>query len=80
LQGVCGEERNLRKFFLQVFIDDRRLIDHAVTVNEHGDFGVRVEFEQVFGLVLEVDFQEFVRDFLFGKDNPCPMSIGSGMG
>jgi hypothetical protein len=79
LQRVFGQQRILWKFFFQIFINDCRLINDAIIVDENRDLGVRVEFEQFSGLIFKIDFQEFVRDFLFGEDNPCPVSIRSGM-
>jgi hypothetical protein len=34
--------------------------------------------DQILGFVLEVDFDGFIGNVLFGQDNPCPMGVGSG--
>ena len=77
LVGIFRHERYRGKFFLQVFIDDRRLVDHRIAVLQHGDFAVRIALEQLFRFVLQVALDELVRDVLFGQDNPCPVGVGS---
>ena len=77
LVRIFRHQRYRGKFFLQVFIDDRRLIDHRVAIFQHGNFAVGITLEQLFRFVLQVALDEIVRDVLFGQDNPCPVSVGS---
>ena len=71
MQRVAWQERNLRIFFFQ------RFVDNAVTVDQHRHFSVWIEFQEVFRLVAEVALDEFVGEFFFGQDNPCPVGVGS---
>ena len=77
LVGIFRHERYRGIFFLQIFIDDRRLVDHRVAIFQHGDFAVGIALEQLFGLILQVALDEIVWDVLFGQDNPCPVGVGS---
>ena len=79
----CAQERigrhepHLGILFFQVFVDDRRLVNHALAVNQHGNLAVRIEFEEIFGLVGKVAFDQLIGELFFRQDNPCPVSVGS---
>ena len=77
LVGIFRHERYRGIFFLQVFIDDRRLVDHRIAIFQNGDFAIGIALEQLFRLVLQVALDEIVGDILFGQDNPCPVGVGS---
>ena len=77
MQRVAWQERNLRIFFFQIFVDDRRFVDDAVAIDQHRHFSVWIQSQEVFRFVAEVALDEFVRDFLLGQDKPCPVGVGS---
>jgi hypothetical protein len=52
-------------FFFQIFINDSRLVDHAVAVNQHRDLRVGIQFEKVFRFVFKIHFNELVGEFFF---------------
>jgi hypothetical protein len=35
--------------------------------------------DEVRRFVFQIDFDELIGNILFGQDNPCPVSIGSGV-
>ena len=74
---ISRQQRDGGKFFVEILVDDRRFVNDSVAVDEDGNFRVGVYFEQVFRLVFEVDFNEFVRKIFFRQDNPCPVRVGS---
>ena len=80
LKVVRRHEANSRILFVEVFVDNCRLIDHAAVIDQHRHFGVRVELKEILGFVFEVHFDEFVGGPFLCQDNPCPVSIGSAMG
>jgi hypothetical protein len=77
-QEVGRHEPDFGKLLFQVFVDDCRLVNDPVSIDQDGHFAVGILLDQVFGFVFEIDFNGFVREFLFSQDNPCPMGIGSG--
>ena len=79
MQRVAWQERNLRIFFFQIFVDDRRFVDDAVTVDQHRHFSVWVQSQEVFRFVAKIALDEFVGEFFLGQDNPCPVRVGSGL-
>jgi hypothetical protein len=74
---ILRHERYLGKFFLEIFIDDRRFIDHGIPVHEHGHFPIRIALQKFFGFVAEIAFDELIRNLLFRQDKPCPVGVGS---
>jgi hypothetical protein len=68
----------LRIFLFQVFVDDRGFVDDGVAIYQHGNFAVGVSFKQLFGLVFEIAFDEFIGNLFFRQDKPCPVGIRSG--
>ncbi len=78
-QQIGGHEPNLGKLLLQVFVDDRRLVNNTVAGDQHRHLAVGILSQQIFGLVLEIDLDELVRDLFFGQDNPRPVGVGSGV-
>lgn len=75
---IIGHERRIGKSFFQVLVDDRRFVDDRVTIDQDGNLGIGIQFEQVFGFVLEIDFDQIVGNLLFRQDNPSPVGIWSG--
>jgi hypothetical protein len=75
--GIFGQQRNFRKFFLQVFVDDRGLVDDPIGIDQNRNLGVRVEPEKVLRLVLEIDLNEIVREAFLCQDNPSPVRVRS---
>ena len=78
-QGIFGHERGGRIFFLEIFVDDRRLVDHADAIYQYRNFRVGVKFQKIFRFIGKIALDEFERKFLFGQDNPCPVRVGSGL-
>ena len=78
LVGIFRHERYLGIFFFEIFIDDRRLVDHRVAIFQDGDFAVGIALEQLFRLILQVAFDALIGNVFFGQDNPCPVGVGSG--
>ena len=79
MQRVAWQERDLRIFFFQIFVDDRRFVDDAVAIDQHRHFSVWIQSEEVFRFVAEVALDEFVGEFFLGQDKPCPVGVGSGL-
>ena len=79
-RGVRRQQSGSGVSLFEIFIDDGRFVNHAITFEEHWNFSVRIEVEQVFGLVLQVDLGELIGDVLLGQDNPCPVGVRSGVG
>ena len=69
----------MRRWILlvEIFVDDGRLIDYSIAVNQGRNFSVRIDLQKIFRFVLEIHFDEFVGNIFFRQDNPCPMGIGS---
>ena len=64
-------------FLFEVLIDDRGFVNDRLVIHQHGNFAVRIEFEKLPGLVFEIALDEFIRNFLFGQDKPCPVRVRS---
>lgn len=79
LQQVGRHEPDLRKFFVKVFVDDGRLINDPVAVDQDRHLAVRIFPGQIVGLIFEIHFDQLVRKFFLCQDNPCPVRIGSGV-
>ena len=62
---IRGQKADGRIFFFQIFVHDGRLVDDAVTVNQHRDLGIRIQFEKVFRFVFEIHFDELVGELFF---------------
>jgi hypothetical protein len=80
LEIILWQQPHLRIFFLQVFVDDRGLVNHAVAVHQHRHFSIGIQFEQILRFFFQIDFDQLIGNFLFRQDNPCPVSVRSGMG
>ena len=78
-QGIAGHQANRGKYFLEVFVDDGRLIDYPAVVHQHRYFTIRISRQQILGFVLEIDLDQLVGKFLFRQDNPCPVCVRSAM-
>ena len=63
-QGVAGHQANLWKSFLEVFVDDRRLINYSAVVHQHRHFAIRISRQQILGFVLEINLDQLVGKFL----------------
>lgn len=61
LQRMLRHERHGRIFLVKVFVDNRRLVNHPLIVDEDRDFGVGVAFKEIFRFVFEVYLDEFIR-------------------
>ena len=64
-QGVAGHQAKLGKSFLEVFVDDRRLINYSAVVHQHRHFAIRISRQQILGFVLEIDLDQLIGKFLF---------------
>ena len=78
-ERIARHEPNLRKFFFQILVQNSRFVNHAVAVDQHGHFAVGILSDEIFRLVLKIDFDQFTRELFFRKDNPCPVGVGSSM-
>ena len=76
---IARHERHVGKFLVEIFVNHRRLVDDPVAIYQHRHFAVGILLNQIFRLVLEIDFDLFVRDVFFGQDNPCPVGVGSSL-
>ena len=76
---IARHERDVVELFVEIFVDHGRLVDDAVAVDQHRHFAVGVLLDQILGFVLEIDFDRFIGNFLFGQDNPCPVGVGSSV-
>ena len=79
IEVIARHERSVGEFLVERFVDHRRLVDDAVAVDQHRHLAVGILLNQIFRFVLEIDFDLFVGDVLFGQDNPCPVGVGSGV-
>ena len=50
-QEVGGQEADLGKLFFQVFVYDRRFLNHAVAVDQHRHLAVGISLHQVGGFI-----------------------------
>lgn len=62
---IRGQKADGRIFFFQIFIDDGRLVNHAVTIDQHRNLGIRIQFEKILRFVFEIHFNELVGELLF---------------
>ena len=78
-ERIARHQPNLRKLFFQIFVENGRFVNHAVAVDQHGHFAVGILPDEIFRLVLKIDFDQFASELFFRKDNPCPVGVGSSM-
>ncbi len=79
IELTARHQRCVGEFLVEILVDHRRLVNDAIAVDQHRHFAVGILLNQIFRFVLEIDFDRFVRDVLFGQDNPCPVGVGSGV-
>ncbi len=78
LRRIYRHKGNVGIFLIQIFVDDRRLVDDGVAIHQDGNLSVRVKLEQLFGFIAEIAFDQLKREMFFRQDKPCPVGIRSG--
>ena len=79
LPMIGGQQPRRRIFLVQIFIDNRRLVDHCVAIDDDRHLGVGIKVKKVLGFVLEIDLDKLIGDFFLRQDNPCPVGVRSGV-
>ena len=79
LERIFRHERHSGIFFVEVFVDDRRLVNDRVAVYQHRHLAVGIQLEQLPGFVLKVAFDEIVGELFFRQDKPCPVGVRSSV-
>jgi hypothetical protein len=64
-QSIAGHQANLGKSFVEVFVNDGRLINYPAVVDQYRYFTVRISRQQILRFVLEIDLDQLVGKFLF---------------
>ena len=77
LRRIFGHEPHLWILFLEILVDDRRLIDYRSAVHQDRDFAIGVEFQQLLRFIFEIALDKVMRNPLFRQDKPCPVRVGS---
>lgn len=74
---IFGQQRNLRIFFFQIFVDDGGFVNDRLSIDENRNLCVRIEPEKIWRFVFEINFDELVGEIFLCQDNPSPVRIGS---
>ena len=52
--GIGGLERQSRKRVVDVFVDERRFVEHAIVVHQHGHLAERIDLHEPGFVLLEI--------------------------
>ena len=82
MTGSAGHELRVREAFVDVLVDDVRLVQDQVTLDQNGHLTVRVHHRDVFGLVVQVDVADLEIHALFEQHEAAALrkrTRGSGI-
>jgi hypothetical protein len=64
-QRIARQQTDLGEFFVEIFVDDRRLVNDTGIVLQHRHFPVGISRQQILRFVLKINLDQLVGKFLF---------------
>ena len=75
---VRGHQLRMREPLVDVLVDDVRLVQHEVALDQHRNLVVRIHHRQVLGLVVEVDVDDLEVHPLLVQHDAAALAEGVG--
>ena len=75
---VGRHQLRMRKAIVDVLVDDVRLVQDQVALDQHRHLVVRVHHRQVFGLVVQIDVDDLEIHALFVQHDAAALAEGTG--
>src|SRR5690606_2599147 len=75
---VGGHQLRMREALIDVFVDDVRLVQYEIALDQDGHLTVRIHYRDIFRLVVQVDIADFEVHAFFEQHKAAALRKGAG--